>query len=143
MFGLISCLSDNWGCFNWGSDDRLLGGGGSLGSLGWGHDFLWLLFLFSLNDSWLLVLGSFSLDFNVMSSSSILGSPGIIDLLVFFSKSNVSFSSFDFLLLLDAFSSQSSLSDEPLDLGGFVSGGFGVLFALEGPSDGVLLDEGN
>ena len=64
-------------------------------------------------------------------------------LLVFFSLSKGSLPSSDLVLLLDSLSSESVLSDESLDLGGFLSGHSGVLFALEGSSDDVLLDEGN
>lgn len=66
-----------------------------------------------------------------------------MNLLVFLSLSKGSFPSLDLVLLLNSLSSESVLSDESLDLRGFLSGHSGVLFALEGSSDDVLLDEGN
>jgi hypothetical protein len=62
--------------------------------------------------------------------------------LVFFGQSKSSFPSLNFVFFLDSLSSESSFSDEPLDLRGFGSrGGIGVLFAFEGSSNCVLFDE--
>jgi len=86
------------------------------------------------------LLGGFSLE---LKSFSLLGSPGVVKLLILAGQLDGSFPSLDLVLLLDSLSSNSGLCDESLDLWGFLSLHLRVLLACEGSSDGVLLDEGN
>ena len=65
-----------------------------------------------------------------------------MDFFVFSGQSNSSSPSFDFLFFLDSLSSESGFSDESLDFRSFESKmSIGVLFALEGSSNGVLFDQ--
>lgn len=64
-----------------------------------------------------------------------------MELLVFFGQAKSSFPSLDLVLFLDSLSSQSSLSNESLNLGGFMSVGISIDFALKSSSDCVLLDQ--
>lgn len=118
-FWLLSNFCCNFSC-NWSRND-LLG-----------------LFLFGL--SWLVVrcLGSFSY---LLKISVSLCNPSIMEFLVFSSTGNCSFPSFDFIFLLNSLSSDSSLSHQSLDLGGFVSVGIDVLLSFEGSSNGMLFNQ--
>jgi len=88
-------------------------------------------------------LTSQSWGFSLLDLSSLLGSPSVINLLIFFIKSNTSLPSPDSVFLVDSLSSQSDFSDQSLDLGSFVSTGIGAFLALESSSDGVFLDQGS
>lgn len=78
------------------------------------------------------------------SSSFSFGNPFIIDFFVLFSCSQSSFPSFDFVFLLNSFSSNSDVGDQSLDLGCFLSQwGIWILLALESSSDDVLFNQGS
>ena len=113
-------------------NDGLLGlGSGSGGGLGSG-----------LGLSGGVDLGGLPLLLDVLGGGSLLVGPGIVDLLVLLSEGDGAFPSLDLVLLLDSLSPESGLGHQSLHLGGLVPVGLGVLLALEGPADGVLLDEG-
>lgn len=125
-----------------------LGGLGSFGGLGLRllHVLLGVLLLDDLLlDDWLLGLldlRGLSGDLVLLSSGLLLGHPGVVHLLVAGSGSDSALPSADLVLLVDALPSQSLFGDESLDLGGLLpEGGLGVLLALEGSPDHVLLDE--
>lgn len=130
------------------------------------HFFHWLSFLslhlfgslgffsFGVNRGFFSLLG-FSLDFlstqgslssslGLVSGGFSLGNPFVVDFLVLLSGSQGLFPSFDFLLLLNSLSSDSDVSNQPLDLGSLLpQRGIWVLLTLECPSDDVLLNQGS
>ncbi len=139
------CLHLSWHCLHWNSNSGSLSNNGSLTS---SFDY-WLYWSSYLRSNFLLLnwlvrwLWSLSVLLVFMGGSSVLACPSIIDLLILFWKSQRSFPSLDFVLLLDSFSSYSWLSHKSLHLGSFVSSGLSILLALEGSSDGVFLDQSN